>query len=272
MAVILISRQLGSFGNKIAQKLAEELQYTLLSKKMISIMLLENGFSEERGIKTLYTEKEPSLLSSFMLDKDRLVNYIKKIMYEFARQDNVIIMGMGGQVLFQDLPNTLRVRIIAPMDIRVQRIQAQHFCDKRYAMHLIHDSDYARIGFNKYFFNINWEDNNLYDLIINTHHVTPENAIRLIQEEILELEKKAQQENMMRKLGEFSLKQEVLIRILYEEKISLPYMNIEVNDGTVTLTGYSRTRHNKERCEAITRQIPGVENVVNELFIEPSTL
>ena len=47
MAIITICRQLGSLGNEIAHELAEEINYNLLNKEMISQMLLESGFSEK---------------------------------------------------------------------------------------------------------------------------------------------------------------------------------------------------------------------------------
>lgn len=267
MAIVTICRQLGSLGNEIAHGLAEELYYNLLSKEMISQMLLESGFSKKRT-ENFSIEEEPSFLDSFILDRNRFLYYIKQVMYEFARQGNVIIIGMGGQVVFRDFPNVLRVGIIAPMDVRIQRIKEKYFCNNQCALHLVHDSDHVRSGFNRYFFNVDWESIGLYDLMINTDTVTLEGAIELIKEEVREVEKKGVKEEIVRHLDDLILRQKAFICILYEEKIVLPYFSIDVQDGTITLHGISGSEEDRARCEAAARKVPEVKDVINEIKVD----
>lgn len=267
MAIITISRQLGSLGNEIAHGLAEEISYNLLNKEMISQMLLESGFSEKRT-ENFSIEEEPSFLDSFILDRNRFLYYIKQVMYEFARQGNVIIIGMGGPVVFRDFPNALRVGIIVPMDVRIQRIKEKYSCNNQCALHLIHDSDHVRSGFNRYFFNVDWESIGLYDLMINTDTVTLEGAIELIKEEVREVEKKGVKEEIVRYLDDLILRQKAFICILYEEKIVLPYLSIDVQDGTITLHGISGSEEDRARCETAVRKVPEVKDVINEIKVD----
>lgn len=270
MAVISISRQLGSFGNDIAHTLAEALKYQLLTREVVSTMLLESGFSEPKVIDTFSEDRGPSLLDHFASDRDRLQCYIKAAMYAFAQQDNVIIMGMGSQVLFQHLPHTLRVKVTAPLNIRLERIQQAYRCDEHYAHHLLHASDQARSSFTKYFFHEDWEAIHLYDMIINTARISPEGATRLVKEEIREFDTVEQATRMQKMLADLILQQRILIRVLHEEELPFLYMNAVIKDGNVTLNGYSRLPDTKDRCENIVRGMPGVKNIVNEIFIEPA--
>jgi cytidylate kinase len=270
MAVISISRQLGSFGNDIAHTLAEELNYQLMTREFISTTLLGSGFSESKVIDTFAEDKAPSLLDSFAADRDRLQCYMKAAMYTFAQQDNVIVMGMGSQVLFQQLPHTLRVKVTAPFNIRLKRIQESYRCDEHYANHLLHASDQARSSFTKYFFNEDWESIHLYDMIINTARISTEGATRLVKEEIQEFDTEEQAMRMQKVLADLILQQQILIRVLHEEELPFLYMNAVVEGGKVTLNGYSRLTDTKDRCETIVRRMPGVKHVVNEIFIEPA--
>lgn len=270
MAIISISRKLGSFGNDIAHKLAAELNYQLLTREFVSKMLVDSGFSEPKVIETFSEDKRPSLLDNFVLDRDRLQCYIKLGMYQFAEQDNVIIMGMGSQVLFQHLPHTFRVNITAPLNVRLERIQQQYACGEHYANHLIHASDQARSSFTKYFFNEDWESIHLYDIIINTARISIQGAKRLIVDAVQEFDNGDQQDRVQKMLSDLILQQQILIRVLYEENLDFLYMNAVVENGTVTLNGYSQLAENKDRCEEIVRHMPGVRNVVNEIFIEPA--
>jgi cytidylate kinase len=272
MAVISISRQLGSFGNDIAHTLAEELNYQLLTRETVSTMLLDSGFSESKVIDTFSEDKAPapSLLDSFAADRDRLQCYMKAALYTFAQQDNVIVMGMGSQVLFQHLPHTLRVKVAAPFNVRLKRIQQSYRCDEHYANHLLHASDQARSSFTKYFFNEDWESIHLYDMIINTARISIKGATRLVKEEIQEFDTAEQATYMQKMLADLILQQQILIRVLHEEELPFLYMNAVVENGKVTLNGYSRLTDTKDRCEDIVRHMPGVKHVVNEIFIEPA--
>ncbi len=270
MAILIISRQLGSLGNEIAQGLADKLDYHLLTRDIISQMLQESGFVEEESIESFSGEQKPSFMSSFTQDRDRFLCYIQKVMYEFALKKDIIIMDMGGQVLFQYFPNTLRMRLFAPTEVRIRRIQEDRSCDERYAQYIIDESDQARAAFNKYYFDIDWEDIKLYDLIINTGTISREGAVNLIAGEIPDIEKVTHQERLTGTLNELVLRQRVLIEIIYNEKFVLPHLDVEVQEGIVALNGFSHSEDDKEQCEAVIRKVSGVQDVVNELIVEPA--
>ena len=270
MAIITVSRKLGSFGNEIAQALSEELHYQLLTREQASTMVADSGFPEPHVIQTLSEETGPSLLDNFVLDRDRLLCAMKTALYTFARQDNVIIMGMGAQVLFHHLPHTFRVKITAPLDVRLKRIQQRYACDERYANHLVVASDQVRSGFTRYFFNEDWESLHFYDLIVNTERISPAGAVRLIANEVQEFDNSDQKVQAEKKLADLILQQQILSSVLYKEELDFLYMNAVVEAGNVILNGYSRFRESKERCEKLVRKIPGVKQVMNEIFIEPA--
>jgi len=270
MAIITISRKLGSLGNTIAQAVAEELHYQLLTRESVSTMLVDSGFSESNVMKTFSEEGASSLLENFVLDRDRLICYIKAALYTFARQDNVVIMGMGAQVLFHHMPHTFRLKITAPLDVRLKRIQERYGCDEHYANHLVVASDHARSGFTKYFFNEEWESIHFYDVIVNTERISTAGAVRLITNEVREFDGSDQKILAQNTLADLILQQQILSKILYEEELDFLYMNAVVESGQVTLNGYSRLVDNKQRSEELVRKIPGVRQVVNEIFIEPA--
>jgi hypothetical protein len=137
---------------------------------------------------------------------------------------------------------------------------------------MIHDSDHARTGFNRYFFHLEWEDADLYDLIINTKNFMLKGVVRLIKEELQELDDQEKKEQAAQKLENLMLQQRVLIGMLYENTEKDPYMNVTVDviaaDGIITLKGHSYSVKNRTMYETIARSIPGVKDVVNDIFIK----
>jgi cytidylate kinase len=93
---------------------------------------------------------------------------IRELIEELARADNVLIVGRGGQAVLQGWPNTLHIRIIAPLEVRVQRLVERHAITAEAALAQIRTSDRRRKRFVEHAYQVNWGDPALYDLVINT--------------------------------------------------------------------------------------------------------
>ncbi|HUV08291.1 MAG TPA: cytidylate kinase family protein, partial [Spirochaetia bacterium] len=68
MAIVTISRQLGTMGTEIAHALAEELHYNYLDKESFAKALQEHGISGMHLEK--YDEKKPALWDVFSSDRE----------------------------------------------------------------------------------------------------------------------------------------------------------------------------------------------------------
>ena len=155
MAIITISRQIGSLGDEIAKTVADRLGYELVEKSQIGQILLEHGFSSSDIDQ--YDEKKPSLLQHLSMQKRVFERLIRASVYELAAKDDVVIVGRGAQVILKNIPGTLSVRIIAPDATRVQRLMEQRECDENHALWVIQQSDQNSSGYIHTYFNSDWE-------------------------------------------------------------------------------------------------------------------
>lgn len=270
MAVMTISRQLGSLGTEIAKVLNEKLQLNYLDKiKLEKALVSEYGISGKSIEK--YDEKKPPLWDIFSSDKDRYLHFMKTAIYEFAKQGNCIIIGRGGQILLKDIPGVLHVRVIAPLELRIERIKQQYSYKNKLAEQLIRHSDHDRTGFHKFFFHVNWEDPCWYDLVINTQSFTGENAVDLIKDALNMFGVEEKKSETERKLADLCLGQEVMTHIAYKEQIPIRFLEALAEDGVVTLSGSTSTSEDIEYCETVARKVPGVKDVINEVYLIPST-
>ena len=270
MAIITISRQLGSFGNEIAAALHAELSYAYLDKpKLDELLVAKYGLSEESVDK--YDEKKPAFWDLFFTEKDRYLHFMKTAMFEFARQDNCIILGRGGQVLLKGVPGAFHVRVLAPLDKRIERIKQRYNYNDKLAEQVIRRSDHDRIGFQKFFFQVNWEDLTQYDMLLNTGTFTVKQAVTLIKTSVELLELHTRQEETKQALADLCLGQEVMTQIAYEEKLPIQFLEAVVKNGTVTLRGSTITADDIGRCEEVARKVPGITQVVNEIYFIPNT-
>ncbi len=264
MAIISISRQMGSLGTKIATKLQEKLGYNFLDKALLEKELISKyGIPEDKAQR--YDEKKPGFWEMFSSDKDRYLHFLKTSMYEFARNGNCLIMGRGGQMLFQDVPGALHVKIVAPFKLRVERVKEQFDYNDHMAKKVIRHYDRDREGFHKVFFHVDWEDARLYDLTINTQHFTVYAAAKIIEDACNSASILEHKEEGSRKLEDLCLGQQVYTTIVYTEKLALQFVDVQVKDAVVNLQGAASTTDDLKRCEELVSKIPGVKQVVNEL-------
>ena len=178
MAIITISRQVGSLGNKIAETAADTLGYKYVEKSQISEALSKVGFSISEVDK--YDKKAPSIWQSLSVQKNQFAHLIQAVVYELAAENNVVIVGRGGQAILKGIPGTLNVRIIAPHADRLSRLMEDKAHDEKTARQIIRQTDRESKGFLNTYFNIDWDDRDLYDLVINTSTISPGESVEII--------------------------------------------------------------------------------------------
>jgi cytidylate kinase len=104
---------------------------------------------------------------------------------KLASLGNVILIGRGGNVITARLPNMFHVRLVAPLEERIEhscksygmtKIEARRFCLRE---------DLGRKRYLKKYFNADVNDPLLYHLIINTSLVGYDDAAKIIGDAVL---------------------------------------------------------------------------------------
>ncbi|MCP5050033.1 MAG: BON domain-containing protein [bacterium] len=269
MPVVTISRQLGSLGTEIAQLVSDEFKCTCLDKKSLEKMFESYGVPKESLER--FDERKPGFWDLFKTDKAWYLHFLKGAIYEFAHEGTGVILGRAGQILLQNLPGVLHIRVIAPQDLRVKRVMKRFDCDQKQAEKFIDHSDHERAGFHKFFFDENWEDLNLYDLIINTGSFSTKTAAQWITDIMTSKVFKMQQEAATRKLTDLCLQYEVKTGIVYKEKVLVHLLEVEAKNGVITLRGIVDKKDDIDHCHKIAAGITGIEEVQNEIYYSPVT-
>ncbi|MFM8321833.1 MAG: AAA family ATPase [Chloroflexota bacterium] len=169
-----ISRQMGSLGSQTAFLLAEKLSYQLVWRELINQAARRAGAPEV----ALAAIDDLGLLK-ICPSEDACHAYhqaVAAIVGELAEQGRAVLLGRAGQVLLAGDPQALHVRIMAPVDVRVDRIAARLKITPAQALAQVQASDRSRRQYLKKFYNARWDDPALYDLVINTAHLTAEQA------------------------------------------------------------------------------------------------
>ena len=265
MAIITISRQMGSGGIPIAQKVAEKLGYTLVDGDAILEVADQYGLTRESVEQA--DEKPPHFVETLDSKHEIALHLIELIILEYALKGNVIIYGRGGQDLLDGIQSVLRVRIIAPFEDRVERWAEREWLDPDRARRLVRKNDQQRAGFIKYYFDRDWDDPLGYDLVINTSRLSEEGAVRLICDAGKDrnlLENKAESKKV---LADLVLRKRVEIAISSAGDIEQQLLEIVVKNGVVSLGGQLHSDSERQRAVAIAEATAGVVKVQDRIRV-----
>lgn len=209
MAVVTISRQYGSLGNEIATRVCELLDYRLFDKRLMAevasdldldqdeiVDYSEDNYKLQSFVDRILNLTSPRIIAQVgtwqetesgsktktvtNLDEIQGINFVQKTIQSAYEQDNVVIVGRGGQAILYDRPDALHVRVIAPYDIRVQRLHNRDLIGLDEAKDAVDNHDRASEEYLKRFHGIDWADPLLYDLVINTGKLNVGTATQVI--------------------------------------------------------------------------------------------
>ncbi|MDY6849105.1 MAG: cytidylate kinase family protein [Thermodesulfobacteriota bacterium] len=265
MAIITISREMGSGGIPIAHKAAEKLGYTLVDGEMLMKVAEKYGLSAEALEKA--DEKPPAFVEKQDYQVEVDLHQIELIILEYALKGNVIIYGRGGQDLLQEIDSVFRVRVIAPFDLRVERWAEREWLDPDLARKLVRRSDQQRAGFIKYYFDRDWEDPLGYDLIINTERITEETAVQLICEGVVDPDLQENKAANKKILKDLIIRKRIEIGLLSSEVVEELNVEVFVKNGKATLTGTAHSEDERQEMLRAAAACPDVVEVIDRLRV-----
>jgi cytidylate kinase len=108
------------------------------------------------------------------------IDLVASVMVEQAAQGQAMLVGRGGQMILRDRAGVLHVQVTAKFETRVYNIIQREGVKWREAAHRVRLADEQRAGYMRRFYNVDWLDSSLYDLVINTDQIPHEVAVEMI--------------------------------------------------------------------------------------------
>lgn len=265
MAVITLSRELGSLGTEIADELSSRIGCPKLDKESLEALLTTLGMNEAQFQED--DEKRPGFWKQFTLEKVRYLDFMKAAMYRLADEKDCIILGRGANIVFRGVPGTVRLRTIAPLKVRMARVCERMGIDEQHALRLMHQSDHDRAGYHKYFFNAAWDSSADYDLVINTAVISPAetcDAVMALWRSPAHVQARAPAASALR---DFRIAQDVIIAIIYRERVPVGSLDVACINGVVSLAGTARSQAGVEWCSGVAGRVDGVQRVLSTMEV-----
>ena len=182
MPVIAMTREMGTPGREVAQRLADELGLKIVLHEVVEHDLADRLHVPESVVHHRF-EGGATLLERLQVGGKRLARYTAEEILELAQKGNVLIRGWGACVLLRGIPHVARVRVCAPMERREQSVMERRSLeDINVARQELERNDAAHKQALQSAFGVEREDPLLYDLVLNTERISVETCVKLIRD------------------------------------------------------------------------------------------
>lgn len=183
--VVTISREPGSGGRLVAERVSKLLDYDLFHQEVVHEMAEDARISvrfmetlDERGLTTL-DNWIASLVDERYLWPDQYMHHLMKVIGTMGRHGQSVIVGRGANFILQP-SQRVSVRLTAPFTARADHVAREFSVSEKEAGRRIVQTESRRRAFVRKYFNASISDAVNYDLMINTDAVGIEGAAQAI--------------------------------------------------------------------------------------------
>ncbi|MCW8984213.1 MAG: cytidylate kinase family protein [Thermoanaerobaculales bacterium] len=262
MPIITISRGSCSGGARIADALHERLGWKVLSQEDVSsAAALAYRMTEQELFRGLYLPA--NFFERFTHRKTRYLLATQATVTELLEDGNGIYHGLAGQFLFADLCNAFKVRIVAPMDDRIETAMQRFGLKKDEARQHIRDADEYRSRWGRQIFHADITDADLYDLVVNLEHVNIDRATTMIAE-LMEGDDYQPTPQCIQDYQDFALERRVRAELFFNSPFTPEIAHVEVRNSEVTLSGGKAFAASEKALIDFVGNIRGVEKITTD--------
>lgn len=267
MRIVTIAREMGALDPTQATAVCQAFGLRAVHRDVLEKHFQTLGTDTE--LMQRYDERKPRMLESFLGRPDAYGETLRTAILHEAIQGDVAIIGRGANFLLGGMVECLRLRFIAPPELRAKRIAEQLKCTKEQALDAIRKSDRERVGFCYYFYDRNWQDADAYDLTVNTAEINVSDLSEMFRK-LSELKEVSPQSEC--RLRDNALKQYIRFTLLISENMEIPFLEIKCDNGNVVLSGTVAANGMPERVTGIVQKLDGVHSLKNQLRVAPTNI
>jgi cytidylate kinase len=169
---VAVSRETGTYGAAIAREVADRLGWPVYDHELLQRIADDMGVRrtllesvDERQV-GLVRECVASLMSVPGVTEGAYFRQLVETLLALGAHGECVIVGRGATVVLP-LATTLRVRVMAPLEHRIEAVQREHSISVKAATTQVESKDRERNRFITSHFQIDPKDSANYDLVLN---------------------------------------------------------------------------------------------------------
>jgi cytidylate kinase len=182
---IALSREAGTYGAAIARAVADRLGWPVYDSELMQRIATDMGVHQ--ALLSSMDEHHVSWLTEYLeglsphrgVSQYAFMHRLLETLLSLAAHGNCVIVGRGATKVLP-AATTLRVRIVAPREHRVEAVQHEHGIAREAAARQVEATDRERNEFVREHFGMDAADPRNYDLLLNAARFPIEQCAELI--------------------------------------------------------------------------------------------
>lgn len=263
MAILAVSREYGAGGRDIGRQVAQRLSYIYVDKERLFQDLDRLGARWGQTARDL-DEVCPTFWERHDWQYQGYLAALEALIFDYAAADRVVLIGRGAFLLLQEVPFCLRVRLVAPLEVRLERIMVRESLDRDRALELITRVDRDRACYLKASYGKDWDEKSHYDLVLNTGSLGYEAVADLLTKELVAKDRLATPEAKAR-LADLALVHRLKAKIATDARIMAPTIAVQAVAGAIVVSGIIHNPKELGLIQEIARTVCGARELRLEL-------
>jgi cytidylate kinase len=255
MAVLTISREFGSGGREIGRGVVKAMSYEYLNRERFFREVGAQGEKWEQWGKG-FDEHSPTIWEKYDWSFRGFGALARSILLDYAAKDNAVLMERGGNFLLEGVPHAYRIRVIAPLESRLERVMIRESVDYDTARWLIERTDHERSRFIRALYGQGWANPEKFDAVFNTG-VRPVDDIVVAVCETLRYRDALKTDEVQQDLQLRAQAAKLEALLFTYPHLFVQTLEVSVEKGTLVLRGIVRDPKQKRRVEEIAAKMAG---------------
>jgi cytidylate kinase len=194
---------------------------------------------------------------------------MRHALLEYARQDNLAYLGYSGHLLVEDIAHFVKVRLIAPLDLRIRMTMSRLRCTEDEAQGYIRKADDDRVRWARFMYGRNVREPELYDLCVNMKRMSIPTVCSMLKRVMEEAELQSTPESLA-EIEDAFLASSVLVALVAQPDTFPLEMGASAKEGHVLLEGPYLDEAVLGSVMTTARAVPGVATVDYEPGYAPA--
>jgi cytidylate kinase len=265
MPVIAISRGSLAGATLLAKAVASKLQVPCISRDDVTSEAAQAaGVSQEELTRQM--ERSPSFFDPYARERDVYLFHVRAALSQHAVEGSFVYHGHGGHFLLADMPNLLRVRVVAPMKFRVAAVMETQGLDATAAKNHVHRMDAHREKWVRFLYGAHWQDPSSYDLILNLEKLSVEEACEILTS-VARLERFRWTEESQQEATDVALVAGVTAELARSGELFYGRLELAAKDNVLTMCGSVRSEGARDALRAAAEKAIGEAELCFEVTL-----
>lgn len=187
--IITVSREFGSGGHEIAEKIAAGLGLKFYDRGML------DEIADEMNVKVEFLEKYDEKPRNIMLSRKigKYSNSMEEILaetqFEYIQKkaekgDSFVIVGRCSESVLRDMDGLISIFINGDRECKIKRVMEKYALSRAEAVRKMERHDYKRKKYHNRHSDHKWGDSRYYDLCINSSPLGISGTVRVLEDYI----------------------------------------------------------------------------------------